>query len=135
MIIKKMIVPALTSILLMGYATYAYSETKPQKTQGIDPVTLQHFLFADQVKPTETYELRGRRIVIAPGGTIAEHSHADRPGIVYVIEGLVTEYRNGQGRVMKPGESWAEDAGTIHWIENATDMPAVIWAVDIVKKQ
>ena len=33
------------------------------------------------------YSMRMRAVEVAPGGQIAEHSHADRPGIVTVIDG------------------------------------------------
>jgi quercetin dioxygenase-like cupin family protein len=118
----------------MVYQGGALAETKPQKTQGIDATALQQFPLAAQIPAMAGYELRGRRIVIAPGGTITEHSHADRPGIVYILEGTLTEYRNGVARIVKPGDTWAEEANTVHWIENKTDKPCVIWAVDLVKK-
>ncbi|HEY8102818.1 MAG TPA: cupin domain-containing protein [Burkholderiaceae bacterium] len=132
---KKMITAVIASSFLIAYQGDSFAETKPQKTQGIEPAVLQQFPLAAQVPAMDGYELRGRRIIIAPGGTITEHSHADRPGIVYILEGSLTEHRKGVGRVVKPGDTWAEEADTIHWIENTTDKPAVIWAVDLVKKQ
>src|SRR5215475_13200934 len=35
---------------------------------------------------------RMRRLVIAPGGVVPWHSHADRPALIYVIQGVITEY-------------------------------------------
>jgi quercetin dioxygenase-like cupin family protein len=132
---KNMMVAVIVGSFLIGYQGYPFAKTKPQKTQGIDPTSLQQFPLAAQIPSMDGYELRGRRIVIAPGGTITEHSHADRPGIVYILEGSLTEYRNGVARIVKPGDTWAEEASTTHWMENATDLPTVIWAVDLVKKQ
>lgn len=132
--IAKRPAAATAIIFLFAFHGFAFGQTKPQKTQGIDAVELQQFPLAAQIPSMDGYELRGRRIAIAPGGTITEHSHADRPGIVYILEGSLTEHRNGIARVVRPGDTWSEDANTIHWIENTTDKPATIWAVDLVKK-
>jgi quercetin dioxygenase-like cupin family protein len=132
---KKMMAAVIAGSFLIAYQGYSFAETKPQKTQGIEPTSLQQFPLAAQIPSMDGYELRGRRIVIAPGGTITEHSHADRPGIVYILEGTLTEHRNDVGRIVKPGDTWAEEATTTHWMENTTDKPSVIWAVDLVKKQ
>lgn len=132
---KKMVAAFIAGSFLMAYQSYSFAETKPQKTQGLDASLLQQFPLAAQIPSMDGYELRGRRIVLAPGGTVTEHSHADRPGIVYILEGTLTEYRNGVGRIVKPGDTWAEEANTVHWMENTTDKPAIFWAVDLVKKQ
>jgi quercetin dioxygenase-like cupin family protein len=132
--IEKMIAAVIAGSFLVAYQTSAFAETKPQATQGIDATVSQQFPLGAQIPAAEGYALRGRRIVVAPGGTISEHSHADRPGIVYILEGTLTEHRNGTVRVVKPGDSWAEEANTVHWIENTTDKPVVIWAVDLIKK-
>src|SRR5689334_13045993 len=36
--------------------------------------------------------LRLRRLVIEPGGVVPWHSHENRPAIIYVVQGTVTEY-------------------------------------------
>ena len=133
--ITKPTLVATNAVFLLAFHIAAFAQTKPQTTQGIDAVVLQQFPLAAQVPSMDGYELRGRRIVIAPKGTTLEHSHADRPGIVYVLEGSLSEYRHGKERVLKQGDTWSEDADTIHWIENRSEKPAVIWAVDVVKKQ
>ena len=38
------------------------------------------------------HEFRIRRLEIKPGGEIAWHSHADRPALIYIISGVMTEY-------------------------------------------
>ena len=35
---------------------------------------------------------RLRRLDIAPGGVVPWHSHGERPAIIYVVKGSVTEY-------------------------------------------
>lgn len=125
---------AITALLLVG-TTDSFAAQKPEKTQGLDATGLQQFPLAAQIAVMRGYELRGRRIVVAPGGAVTEHSHADRPGIVYILEGSMTEHRGEIARTVKVGDTWAEDFNTLHWFENTTDKPCVIWAVDIVQKQ
>ena len=35
---------------------------------------------------------RLRRLVVQPGGVVPWHSHGDRPAIIYIISGQITEY-------------------------------------------
>lgn len=130
-------VAVLSAALAAGTAYSFAAGKKPEKTQGLEgtQTSIQQFPLAAQIPSMAGYELRGRRITIVPGGAITEHSHADRPGIVYILEGSMTEHRGDVARVVKPGDSWAEDAGTVHWFENTTDKPCVIWAVDLVAKK
>ena len=76
-------------IMLTAPASVAVpAASKPLRTQGLDEARLEQFSLPAQLPPA--YELRARRIVFAPGGTVVEHSHADRPGVVYVLEGSMT---------------------------------------------
>ncbi|MFN3623997.1 MAG: cupin, partial [Hyphomicrobium sp.] len=38
------------------------------------------------------HHLRMRRLDIKPGGEVAWHSHGERPALIYVISGSITEY-------------------------------------------
>jgi quercetin dioxygenase-like cupin family protein len=76
-------------------------------------------------------QLRMRKITLAPGGFFALHSHKDRPGTVYVLEGKITETRNGVVKEHGPGETWFENKETNHRVENKGTTPAVFIAVDI----
>ena len=119
--------------LLITAITFALAqEKKPTKTQGLEEARLEQFSLPPQV--SSGYELRARRIVFAPGGTVVEHAHADRPGVVYVLQGSMTEHRGASARLVKAGESWVEDAATVHWLENTSDAPCVFVSVDLVRK-
>ncbi|HEY7239710.1 MAG TPA: cupin domain-containing protein [Burkholderiales bacterium] len=121
----------IATVLLLGLvAAPVVAQQKPEKTKGVEESRLQQFGVL-QIAPGR--DLRLRRIVFAPGGAVAEHSHSDRPGMVYVLEGSMTERRGGTARVVKAGDSWIEDAGTLHWLENNTDKPCVFLAVDLIK--
>jgi len=80
-------------------------------------------------------QLRMRKITIEPGGFFALHSHKDRPGTVYVLEGRITETRNDVTKEYGPGEVWFENKETNHRVENKGTAPATFIAVDIFKQQ
>jgi len=81
------------------------------------------------------FQLRMRKITIDPGGVFGPiHDHVGRPGTVYMLEGTITDHRNGVDTDYGPGLGWPEDKDTVHWLENRGAVPAVEISVDIVKK-
>jgi quercetin dioxygenase-like cupin family protein len=77
--------------------------------------------------------LRMRMVVIEPGGVFGPtHDHRDRPGIVYILQGTITDHRNGVATDYGPGVGWPEDRNTSHWLENRGPHRAVEISVDIV---
>jgi quercetin dioxygenase-like cupin family protein len=79
-------------------------------------------------------QLRMRMVTIEPGGVFGPvHGHRDRPGIVYILQGTITEHRDGVATDYRPGVGWPEDRHTTHWLENRGTIPAVEISVDIVR--
>ena len=80
------------------------------------------------------YILQLRAITIAPGGQIAAHSHATRPGLVKVIDGEWVEGRPDGETFYEAGGSDAniEDEHTTHWFFNRGQTPATALVCDIV---
>jgi quercetin dioxygenase-like cupin family protein len=79
-------------------------------------------------------QLRMRKVTIEPGGVFGPiHDHVGRPGMVYVLEGTITDHRDGETREYGPGPGWPEDRHTLHWLENRGTVPAVEVSVDIVQ--
>jgi quercetin dioxygenase-like cupin family protein len=135
-IAKLTVASAMAVLFAAGASCASAADEKPTKTQGLEgsDKSVMQFPLAAQIPEMAGYELRGRRITVVPGGAVTEHSHATRPGMVYILEGSMTEHRGNVARVVKAGDTWAEDANTVHWFKNTTDKPCVIWAVDLVKK-
>jgi quercetin dioxygenase-like cupin family protein len=78
-------------------------------------------------------QLRMRMVTIEPGGVFGPvHDHKDRPGVVYVLQGTITDHRDGVATDYGPGVGWPEDRNTTHWLENRGTVPAVEISVDIV---
>jgi len=124
-------------VLAATITTLVYAAEKPpKKTTGLS-VEVPHLNnLGPQIGAMKDYDFRGRFITFAPGAAIAEHSHAERPGIVYVIQGEIVEFRNGERIEYAAGDSWIEDAKTVHWAKNpSNDTEAVIFMVDMPPKE
>ncbi len=84
----------------------------------------------------EGHIMQLREITLAPGGAIAQHSHAKRPGLVWTISGSWVEGR-ANGEIEYPanegkGSTIIEDADTTHWFFNDGAVPAKVLVCDIV---
>jgi quercetin dioxygenase-like cupin family protein len=80
-------------------------------------------------------QLRMRRFTFEPGAVFGPlHDHVGRPGIVYILQGTITDHRDGVATEYGPGLGWPEDRNTLHWLENRGAIPAVEISVDVVKK-
>jgi quercetin dioxygenase-like cupin family protein len=105
------------------------------EARGVTVELLSTVDLGPEVDGFEGYELRTRRVTIEPGGVFGPvHDHAGRPGSVYVLEGTITDHRDGVATEYGPGPGWPEDRATTHWLENRGSVPAVEVSVDIVRK-
>ncbi len=77
-----------------------------------------------------------RMVTIEPGGVFGPiHEHKDRPGMVYILQGTITDHRKEVAKEYGPGVGWPEDKNTTHWLENRGTTRAVEISVDIVRHQ
>jgi len=125
----------IATLVLGALATTSFAKETPTENKGIsgEPLGLQSL--EKQIPAMAGYVLRTRRVTLAPGGSVKNHSHADRPGFLYVLEGELTEYREGVVKVFKQGDSWIETADTIHGVKNNTDKPAVAVVIDLIREK
>ena len=78
--------------------------------------------------------MRMRMVTIEPGGVLGPlHDHRDRPGLVYILQGTITDHRDGVATEYGPGLGWPEDRKTLHWLENRGTTAAVEISVDILR--
>lgn len=106
----------------------------PKETRGVTEEVLAEVDLGSEIEGMAGRKLRMRLITIEPGGATTVHSHEGRPGTVYILQGKITDHRDGASREYGPGLGWAEDKGTTHWIQNAGTTPAVEISVDIVER-
>ncbi|HMM96014.1 cupin domain-containing protein [Phycicoccus sp.] len=105
-----------------------------QETRGVTVETLALLDLTGEIEGLEGYRLRMRRMTMAPGAVFGPvHDHRGRPGTVYVLEGTITDHRDGVDTEYGPGPGWPEDRSTRHWLENLGSVPAVEVSVDLVR--
>jgi quercetin dioxygenase-like cupin family protein len=111
-------------------------EQAAHKTNGVTVKLLATVELGPEIEGMSGRELRMRMVTIAPGGVFGPvHNHIDRPGIVYILQGTITDHRNGVATDYGPGVGWPEDRHTTHWLENRGTIPAVEISVDIVRQE
>jgi len=76
---------------------------------------------------------RARRLDIQPDGIVPWHSHDNRPAMIYIVKGTVTEYAStcAVPIVHRAGDISPERLGTSHWWKNTGKETAVLISVDI----
>ena len=80
------------------------------------------------------YQLRLRTITFEPGGIAGFHSHKQRPAFAYVMQGNLTELRQGgYEKTVGPGGVITESRDVEHWAENRGGSNVVLIGVDVVK--
>ena len=93
-------------------------------------------LSKENVKAND-HQFRMRQLVIQPGGIVPWHSHADRPALIYVVSGEITEYASTCAVPIqhKAGDITPERNPTSHWWKNTGSKPVVIYAFDLFRSE
>jgi len=141
---------ALTAVLLGGVTAFAASASAgecPAGKMGVDltkPVTTPAKDVTDKVlaaidlskEPAhiDGRQLRLRKLEIKPGGVVPWHSHGDRPAIIYIVTGEITEYASNCAVpiVHKAGDVARETNITAHWWKNTGKETVVLLSADLL---
>jgi len=103
-------------------------------THGVTVTLLATVDLGPEIEGMAGRLLRMRMVTMEPGSVFGPmHDHVDRPGIVYILQGVITDHRNGVATEYGPGVGWPEDRNTMHWLENRGTTTAVEISVDIVR--
>ena len=95
------------------------NEQVAPETKGVTVKLLSTVDLGPEIEGMERRQLRMRMVTIEPGGVFGPiHDHKDRPGTVYILQGTITDHRNGVATDYGPGVGWPEDRNTTHWLEN-----------------
>jgi quercetin dioxygenase-like cupin family protein len=112
------------------------SEQAAPETKGVAVKLLAALDLGPEIEGMAGRQLRMRLVTFAPGAVFGPvHDHRDRPGMVYILRGTITDHRSGVAKDYGPGLGWPEDRSTTHWLENRGATPAVEISVDIVRQQ
>lgn len=79
------------------------------------------------------YQIRIRKLTVAPGGVVPWHSHGERPSNIYIISGAITEYRSSCAVPIehKAGDVIPEFGAISHWWRNNTNTEMVLLSADL----
>ncbi len=111
------------------------AERTGPKSRGVTVELLATLDLAGEIEGLEGHQLRMRKVTIQPGGVFGPlHDHVGRPGLVWILEGTITDHRDGIRTDYGPGVGWPEDRDTLHWLENRGTVAAVEISVDLVAR-
>lgn len=109
------------------------SEEAVPETRGVTSQLLATVDLGPELEGMAGRQLRMRMFTFEPGAVLGPvHDHKGRPGVVYILEGTITDHRGGVATEYGPGVGWPEDRNTTHWLENRGALRAVEVSIDIV---
>ncbi len=81
--------------------------------------------------------LRLRRLVVQPGGVVPWHSHGERPAIITILQGEITEYAStcAVPIVHRAGDTTTETHATAHWWKNTGKQTVILLSADLFPTQ
>ena len=95
------------------------NEQAAPETRGVTAELLATVDLGPEIEGMAGRQLRMRMFTFEPGAVFGPiHDHKDRPGIVYILQGTITDHRVGAATDYGPGVGWPEDRNTRHWLEN-----------------
>jgi quercetin dioxygenase-like cupin family protein len=110
------------------------NEQPAHETKGVKVKLLSVLDLGLEIEGMAGRQFRMRMVTFEPGGVFGPiHDHKERPGMVYILQGTITDHQNGVSKEYGPGLGWPEDRNTTHWLENRGKTPAVEISVDIVR--
>lgn len=110
--------------------------TKPvaTPTKGVTDTVLSAIDLSREPADIAGRTLRLRKLVVQPGGVVPWHSHGDRPAIIYIVQGTITEYASNCAVpiVHKAGEVARETSVTSHWWKNTGHSAVTLLSADVL---
>jgi len=108
---------------------------KPGATMpvGVTDTVLDSIDLSKQKVALKDHLFRIRRLVIQPGGVVPWHSHGDRPALIYIVQGEITEYASDCAvPIQHKAGDWSRDADISHWWKNTGKKVVVLISADIL---
>jgi quercetin dioxygenase-like cupin family protein len=105
--------------------------------EGVTDMLLGAIPLADEIEGMEGRNLRTRLLEVQPGGVVPWHSHKDRPALIYVLRGTITEYSDACAVPIEHtiGTISVESNGRSHWWKNNSDGVVRLLSSDIQHDQ
>ncbi len=105
----------------------------PTMPSGVTDVVRASTDLSKEPAAIKSRQFRLRQLELQPGGIVPWHSHNERPAMIYIVSGEVTEYSSSCTipLVHKAGDVAPEKNGTSHWWKNTGTVPSVLISVDL----
>lgn len=125
----------LTFLLVAGLAVVVAQQAPPTDTKGMKSTVVASIDLGPEIEGMQGRQLRMRVLTFEPGGHVGLHNHKDRPTVVRVLQGTLTNHRQGASSIeVQEGQSFAEGKDSTHWVENRGTKPVTLVVVDILKQ-
>ena len=112
------------------------NQERVPETTGVTAEVLATIDLGAEIEGMAGWLFRMRMFTFEPGAVFGPmHDHKERPGLVYILQGTITDHRDGVATEYGPGLGWPEDRTTMHWLENRGTESAVEISVDIVRQR
>jgi quercetin dioxygenase-like cupin family protein len=104
------------------------------KAAGVTDPVIGAINLANEPVAIKDRTFRLRKLVVEPGGVVPWHSHGDRPAIIYIVSGEITEYAStcAVPILHKAGEATEETHETAHWWKNLGTTTVVLFSADLL---
>jgi quercetin dioxygenase-like cupin family protein len=136
---KTTVAAGIIALAALGGATPAIADqhvnaltNAPTMPKGVTDTVIGSVDLGKEIN-VDGRELRTRRLVVQPGGIVPIHSHADRPALIVVVSGSITEHRSDSAAPVehKAGDISREaDSISHYWINHGSE-PAVLLSSDV----
>jgi quercetin dioxygenase-like cupin family protein len=132
--LKRIIIAGAMS-LVMSLAMSFANGASAQTAKGFDVKVLGSIDLGPEIDGMAGRVLRMSYVTVAPGGGLTAHSHDGRPEIIYVVQGILTEERNGGPAIdHKAGDVLIMKTGITHALSNRSADPAIFISAPIAKQ-
>src|SRR5262245_55770327 len=132
MTIIRAAVPAILMAGLLAFAGQGNAQTPQAKGPVAKP--LVGLALAPEMESVQGRSLCMQLTTYEPGASNTEHSHKDRPEVVYVLSGKIIDHRGDAAKEYGPGDTFTADRNTMHWMENKGTAPVVMLVTGIANR-
>jgi len=133
MTVKRAAVPAIVMVGLLAFVGQGEAQTPQAKRPVAKPLT--GLDLTAEMDSAHGRSLCMQLTTYEPGASNSEHSHKDRPEVVYILSGKIIDHRGDVAKEYGPGDTFTADRNTVHWMENKGTVPAVMLVTGIAARE
>ncbi|MFL5002162.1 MAG: cupin domain-containing protein [Xanthobacteraceae bacterium] len=124
---------ALVMVGLFAFSSFGHAQTPQAKRPVAKPLT--GLDLAAEMDSVQGRSMCMQLTTYESGASNSEHSHKDRPEVVYILSGKIIDHRGDVAKEYGPGDTFTADRNTVHWMENKGTVAAVMLVTGIANKE